>query len=151
MMNLKSALRISFVVFAAGVIAWVASSTDEIIQINSMTGASRTKTCRAFLFDTPWIVNENWVAESARRQGIRTGGSWRNLTVISTRGPFGSRGCSRAPASYILGGAGPDAFELESPAQMDQFVRDFTAADEPGRKKILRLRSGGSEETGGAE
>ena len=135
---MKRLLSLVLSIFLIGCIAWVATATDEYIQVNSMTGATRTQTRYAYTINSGWTVKSNWIAESANRQKLNTDAGWRNLTVISTRLGSISHGCSRAPVSYFLGGIPPEALELEAPTAMDRFVRDFVAADEPTRQKMLR-------------
>ena len=117
--------------------AWLAFVSDTYIQINSMTGAGRTRTRQAYLFSTPWKVESTWVAESAKRQNINTEGGWQTLSVLSMRGPLRSRACSFAPASYIFGAIPAEYFEFQSTAEIDQFVREFVVASEPERKEMI--------------
>ena len=119
-----------------GGVGFLAMTTDEYIEMNAMTGAIRTKTRYAYVFNTAWKVSPNWVEESATRQGISTDDGWSYLSVISRRPLSTINACERAPASHLLRKE-PDAYNLKTRAEIDSFAREFVRADESKRREMV--------------
>ena len=124
--------------FASGVV-YLARCSDEYIEVNAMTGAYRTKMRYAYVFDTAWRVRPTWIDESAARQGISTDDGWRYLSVVSERLLSTTHACGRAPVSYPVRILDLEEFDLRATDQMDQFARDFIAADESKRARMIAL------------
>ena len=129
--------RIAISIFLVGSVIYLAMSTDEYIEINAMTGATRTKMRYAYVSNTTWKVSTSWPAESATRQGISTDDGWHFLSVISKRPLSKTHACGHAPASFLLSLAQPEALNLHTTDEIDSFVRDFVRADESQRRKMI--------------
>lgn len=116
---------------------FLATSSDEYIEVNRMTGSYRSRMRYAYLFNTQWKTHPTWMEESAARQGISTSAGWGYLSVVSKDLLSTTHACGKAPASYLLPRSGPDALELKTNEEIDTFVRDFIHADEEKRKQML--------------
>lgn len=124
-------------VLVMGVVAMFFGIRDEYTDVNVMTGEVRTSKRFCFVYQRPWVVRGNWLAESAARQGIATEGGWKRISVVADRMVFVSHGCSIAPASYRLDGVSPEDLDLKTKEEIDAFVRKFAAADEAERKRMI--------------
>lgn len=124
--------------FIAGVV-YLARSTDERIEVNAMTGAVRTKMRYAYVFNTAWKVRPTWIAESAARQGISTDDGWQYLSVVSERIFSTTHACGRAPVSYPVRVLDPEELNLRTADEIDRFARDFIAADESKRARMILI------------
>lgn len=126
------------IVFVAGVV-YLARSTDERTEVNAMTGAVRSRMRYAYVFSTSWKVRPTWVSESAARQGISTEDGWQYLSFVSERIFTTSHACGRAPVSYPLRGLDPEDLNLRTTDEIDRFARDFIAADESKRARMIQI------------
>lgn len=124
-------------VLVMGVVAMFFGIRDECTEVNAMTGAVRTSKRYFLVYQTPWVVRGNWLAESAARQGLATEAGWKPFWRVSERWIFYSRACSTAPVSYRVGTASPEVLELKTKEEIDAFVRKFAAADEAERKRMI--------------
>lgn len=131
--------RILLSILLVGSIGYLAGVTDEYVEVNTITGASRTKMRYAYVFSTPWDVRSNWVAESALRQGISTEAGWRQISRLSMRLIIRERACATGPAhaSDSLRAIKPDDLNLTTSDEIDHFVREFIFADEAKRKEMI--------------
>lgn len=120
-----------------GGVAFFALSTDECIEVNAMTGAVRTKTQYAHVFNTEWKVSPTWIGESAVRQDISTANGWQYLSVVSKRLFYTAHACGRAPASYPVRAIDPEALNLATIEEIDRFSRDFIVANEAKRAQMI--------------
>jgi len=127
-------------VFLIGVGWYLPNCTERRTEVNAMTGEFRTREQRAYMFNTEWKVTPTWLGDSADRQGISTNDGWQNLSTLSETPIFGSRGSSRAPASYSLRAIPAELLDLTSPTEIDQFAREFIGADEAKRKQMISMR-----------
>ncbi|MES2477151.1 MAG: hypothetical protein V4640_15305 [Verrucomicrobiota bacterium] len=137
MKRIVPALLIGLVLI--GGVAFFALSTDERIEVNAMTGAVRTKTRYAYVFNSEWKVRSTWIGESAVRQGISTANGWQYLSVVSKRLFYMAHASGRAPASYPVRAIDPEALNLTNSEEIDRFTRDFITADEAKRKQMLSI------------
>lgn len=135
-MKIRGIVLIACVIFGATAL-YLANSTEKLTEVNAMTGEIRTRVKRAYIFSTEWKVTRTWVAESAERQGISTVNGWQYLGTLSENPFYCSRGCGRAPASYPLRSVSPEFFDLTSTDEIDEFAREFIAADEARRIQML--------------
>jgi len=136
---MKKAIPIvAFATLLVGSVGYLARTTDEYFEVNAMTGAVRTRTRYAYVFNTPWKVRSTWIADSAARQGIPTEKGWRKLEVVSKRLSTTSTYTS-APVSYQVIGIGPKVLNLTATDEIDHFVHDFVFADESKRREMLSV------------
>lgn len=133
----KSTIRVLLGVMVVFLVLFIASSSDGYIEVNQMTGASRSKTRHAFISVSDWKVRPTWLSESAEKQKMPTDAGWKKLSTIHYRMFVTERGCNRSPASYFVGGISPDVLGLNTPEEIDRFARDFVSADEAKRKLML--------------
>lgn len=137
-MNLRVIARwIGIGVLVLVLVGFLGVTRDTYIEVNAMTGAIRTSKRFVFVYQTPWVVRGNWLAESAARQGMATDGGWKRISTVADRLGYTSIGCSRAPVSYRVGTASPEGFDLETKEEIDAFVRKFAAAGETERWRML--------------
>lgn len=120
----------------AGLAVFLATTSDEYIEVNRMTGSHRSRMRYAYLFNTQWKTHPTWMEESAARQGISTSDGWGYLSVVSKDLLTITHACGKAPASYLLP-RGPDALDLKTNEEIDTFTREFIHADEAKRKQML--------------
>lgn len=137
-MNRKAIARgIGIGVLVLGFVAMVFGIRDEYTDVNVMTGEVRTSKRFCFVYQTPWVVRGNWLAESAARQGMATEAGWKPFWRVSERWIFYSRACSTTPLSCLAGRASPEALNLKTEEEIDAFVRKFAAAEESERKRMI--------------
>jgi hypothetical protein len=122
-----------------GGVVYLARCSDERIEVNAMTGAHRTKIRYAYVFDTAWKVRPTWIDESAARQGISTDNGWQYLSVVSERLFSTTHACGRAPVSYPVRVLVPEELNLKTTDEIDRFGRDFIAADESKRARMILI------------
>jgi hypothetical protein len=118
-------------------IGYVATWNDIYSEVNTMTGAIRTKKKYANFIESDWKVRDTWISDSATRQDIQTESGWQYLSGVSNRLFFTYRGSGRSPVSYQVNAINPEYLELDSTESIDQFVREFVATDEEGRRQML--------------
>ena len=126
------------ILFLGGVV-YLARCSDQNIEVNAMTGAYRTKMLYAYVFDTAWKVRPTWIDESAARQGISTDDGWQYLSVVSKRLFSTTHACGRAPVSYPVRVLDLEEFGLRTTDEIDRFARDFIAADESKRARMIAI------------
>lgn len=115
---------------------FLATTSDEYIEVNRMTGSHRSRMRYAYLFNTQWKTHPTWMEESAARLRISTSDGWGYLSVVSKDLLTITHACGKAPASYLLP-RGPDALDLKTNEEIDNFTREFIHADEEKRKQML--------------
>jgi hypothetical protein len=135
----RNVLALVIGILTIGGVSFLARSTDERTEVNAMTGAVRTKMRYAYVFNTAWKVRPTWVEESAARQGISTDGGWQYLSVVSTRLLYTLNECGRAPVSYPMQVVDPEELNLKTAEEIDRFARDFIAADESKRARMILM------------
>lgn len=113
----------------------IATDKETWSEMNHATGAMRTRSTRALVFDKPWVETSTWVSERAAQLGIDTDSEWQILSYRREYLGIVTRGCGRTPASFQL--RFTDESEL-SQEEQDAFVRNFVKADDPARKTMIR-------------
>ncbi len=113
---------------------------ESISEVNVMTGAIRFKNKYLSVIESDWSVGDTWISQSASRQNIPTDSGWQFLSSSSKRLFTISRGSGRSPVSYQINAINPEHLELHSKESIDQFVREFVAADEATRRQMLMIQ-----------
>lgn len=113
----------------------IATNRESWTEINTATGAMRTRTTHAVVFTKPWVEKSTWVSERAAQLGINTESSWQLLSHREDNWGMVRRGCGETPASFHF--SIPYSPEL-SQEQEDSFIRSFVKADEETRRKLIR-------------
>ncbi|MEK7953892.1 hypothetical protein [Luteolibacter soli] len=113
----------------------VLTRSESITEINAATGNIRTRTTVAWLWKGAWKESSTWVSERAKHLKVPTENKWQTLGIVRQFGTSISRGCNRAPVSYLLTNLREEAV---AEGQRDEFVRQFAGATENEREEILR-------------
>lgn len=118
-------------------LGFVVGTRDRYAEVNVMTGEVRTSKRYFFVYQTPWVIRGNWLAESAARQGMATEAGWKPFWRVSERWIFYSRVCSTTPLSCLAGRASPEDLNLKTEEEIDAFVRKFAAAEDAVRQRMI--------------
>jgi hypothetical protein len=111
--------------------------TDSYIEVNSLTGATRSRVRYGRFISTAWKCETTWMDQAAKRQGIPTDKAWQQLSHTSRRPLVKSIGCSRAPVAYHLRVFGTNGPPWMSRPEVDRFVVEFAVATEPERLELV--------------
>ena len=123
----------------AGCAGYLARVSDHFVEVNRVTGATRSRMRHAFVFNSPWKEEPTWVSESALHQGISTENGWQYLACCSVRLLSITNEDGYKPVSWYVRTVWPEELGLNASGEIDRFTRNFVSAPELEQRQMLRL------------